>query len=160
MSLWRSATSRVRVGRDVKSGHGDLSALHEARRRDRVADGRVVFPYDEVRIDFVLRAAAYARRRRYGNDPSAARVAASKESYTAPRASSRGTLWPSRKGRPFLCTSHALATSGAKAGSCREMVGVRGFEPLNLCYTVKTHETRCNTGSGVKRGICAQCRLH
>ena len=42
---------------------------------DHVADGRVVFPYDEVRIDFVLRAAAYARRRRYGNDLSAARVA-------------------------------------------------------------------------------------
>lgn len=46
-----------RVGRDVKSVHGDLSALLKAGVLDRTEDGRVVFPYDEIHVDFVLRAA-------------------------------------------------------------------------------------------------------
>ena len=46
-----------RVGRDVKSVHGDLQALLKAGVIDRVDDGRVLFPYDEVHVDFVLRAA-------------------------------------------------------------------------------------------------------
>ena len=46
-----------RVGRDVKSPHGDIRALLQAGLLDRSADGRVVFPYDEVHVDFVLRAA-------------------------------------------------------------------------------------------------------
>jgi predicted transcriptional regulator len=46
-----------RVERDVKSVHGDIQALLKAGVLDRAADGRVVFPYDEVHVDFVLRAA-------------------------------------------------------------------------------------------------------
>ena len=46
-----------RVGRDVKSVHGDVQALLKAGVVDRVDDGRVLFPYDEVHVDFVLRAA-------------------------------------------------------------------------------------------------------
>lgn len=46
-----------RVGRDVKSVHGDVSALLKAGVLDRSEDGRVVFPYDELHVDFVLRVA-------------------------------------------------------------------------------------------------------
>jgi predicted transcriptional regulator len=46
-----------RVGRDVKSVHGDLQAFLKAGVIDRVDDGRILFPYDEVHVDFVLRAA-------------------------------------------------------------------------------------------------------
>jgi len=46
-----------RAGRDVKSVHGDVQALLKAGVLDRADDGRIVFPYDEVHVDFVLRAA-------------------------------------------------------------------------------------------------------
>jgi predicted transcriptional regulator len=46
-----------RVGRDVKSVYGDIQALLLAGVLDRSDDGRVMFPYDEVHVDFVLRAA-------------------------------------------------------------------------------------------------------
>ncbi len=46
-----------RVDRDVKSVHGDVQALLKAGVLERARDGRVVFPYDEVRVDFVVRAA-------------------------------------------------------------------------------------------------------
>jgi len=44
-----------RVGRDVKSVHGDVSALLKAGVLDRADDGRIEFPYDEIHVDFVLR---------------------------------------------------------------------------------------------------------
>jgi predicted transcriptional regulator len=46
-----------RVGRDVKSVHGDVQALLKAGVIERAEDGRIVFPYDEIHVDFVLRAA-------------------------------------------------------------------------------------------------------
>ena len=46
-----------RVGRDVKSVHGDVQVLLKSGVIDRTEDGRIVFPYDEVHVDFVLRAA-------------------------------------------------------------------------------------------------------
>jgi predicted transcriptional regulator len=46
-----------RVGRDVKTVHGDIQALLKAGVLDRTDDGRILFPYDEVHVDFVLRAA-------------------------------------------------------------------------------------------------------
>ena len=46
-----------RVERDVKSVHGDVQALLKAGVIDRAEDGRIVFPYDEVHVDFVLSAA-------------------------------------------------------------------------------------------------------
>ena len=46
-----------RVGRDVKAVHGDVHALLKAGILDRSKDGRVVFPYDAVHVDFIVRAA-------------------------------------------------------------------------------------------------------
>lgn len=46
-----------RVGRDVKAVHGDVHALLKAGVLDRGDDGRIVFPYDAVHVDFVLEAA-------------------------------------------------------------------------------------------------------
>ncbi len=46
-----------RVRRDVKSVHGDVSALLSAGVIERTEDGRIVFTYDEIHVDFVLRAA-------------------------------------------------------------------------------------------------------
>jgi predicted transcriptional regulator len=46
-----------RMGRDVKTVHGDIHALLAAGVVDRTEDGLVVFPYDTVHVDFVLRAA-------------------------------------------------------------------------------------------------------
>jgi predicted transcriptional regulator len=46
-----------RVDRDVKSVHGDVQALLKAGVIDRTKTGRIVFPYDEIHVDFVLRAA-------------------------------------------------------------------------------------------------------
>jgi predicted transcriptional regulator len=46
-----------RVGRDVKAVHGDVHALVAAGILDRTDRGRVVFPFDAIRVDFTLRAA-------------------------------------------------------------------------------------------------------
>ena len=46
-----------RMARDVKTVHGDVHALLSAGVLDRTEDGLVVFPYDAVHVDFVLRAA-------------------------------------------------------------------------------------------------------
>jgi predicted transcriptional regulator len=46
-----------RVERDVKSVHGDVQALLKSGVLDRADDGRIVFPYDEIHVDFVVRAA-------------------------------------------------------------------------------------------------------
>ena len=46
-----------RVGRDVKAVHSDITALLNAGVLDRVNDGRVVFPFDAVKVEFILQAA-------------------------------------------------------------------------------------------------------
>jgi len=46
-----------RVGRDVKAVHGDVRALLNAGLLDKTKDGKIVFPYDAIHIDFLLRAA-------------------------------------------------------------------------------------------------------
>ena len=46
-----------RVGRDVKSVHGDVQALLKAGVIERSENGGILFPYDEIHVDFVLRAA-------------------------------------------------------------------------------------------------------
>jgi predicted transcriptional regulator len=45
-----------RVERDVKAVHGDVTALLKAGILIRV-NGRVVFPFDAVKVEFLLRAA-------------------------------------------------------------------------------------------------------
>ncbi len=46
-----------RVGRDVKAVHGDVTALLKAGVLERAESGGVVFPYDSVKVEFLLRAA-------------------------------------------------------------------------------------------------------
>jgi predicted transcriptional regulator len=45
------------LGRDVKGVHGDVHALLEAGVLDRTKEGRILFPYDAVHVDFELEAA-------------------------------------------------------------------------------------------------------
>lgn len=47
-----------RVGRDVKGVHTDVHALLAAGVLEKEEDGRIVFPYDAVHVDFLMRAAA------------------------------------------------------------------------------------------------------
>ena len=46
-----------RVKRDVKAVHGDVTALLNAGILSRTDDGMVVFPYDAIHVDFMLKAA-------------------------------------------------------------------------------------------------------
>lgn len=46
-----------RVERDVKAVHSDITALLNAGVLDREEDGRVVFPFDAVKVEFLLQAA-------------------------------------------------------------------------------------------------------
>jgi predicted transcriptional regulator len=46
-----------RVERDVKAVHGDVTALLNAGILDRTDEGRIVFPYDAVKVEFLLHAA-------------------------------------------------------------------------------------------------------
>ncbi|MCP3957912.1 MAG: DNA-binding protein [bacterium] len=46
-----------RVGRDVKAVHGDVTALLEAGILDRPENGGIEFPFDTVKVEFLLRAA-------------------------------------------------------------------------------------------------------
>ena len=46
-----------RVERDVKAVHGDVTALLKAGVLDRAAGGGIIFPYEAVKVEFLLRAA-------------------------------------------------------------------------------------------------------
>jgi predicted transcriptional regulator len=46
-----------RVGRDVQAVHTDITALLNAGVLDRGKDGRVIFPFDSVKVEFLLHAA-------------------------------------------------------------------------------------------------------
>jgi predicted transcriptional regulator len=46
-----------RVGRDVKAVHGDVTALLAAGILDRTESGAIVFPFDAVKVEFLLQAA-------------------------------------------------------------------------------------------------------
>lgn len=46
-----------RVNRDVKAVHGDVTALLNAGVLERAEGGGIVFPYDAVKIEFLLQAA-------------------------------------------------------------------------------------------------------
>ena len=53
-----------RVGRDVKAVHGDIVALLDAGVLSRAAEGGVVFPFDAVKVEFMLEAALVVRAAR------------------------------------------------------------------------------------------------
>lgn len=46
-----------RVERDVKAVHGDIHALLDAGLLQKTAEGRIVFPYDAVHVNFMIKAA-------------------------------------------------------------------------------------------------------
>ena len=46
-----------RVGRDVKAVHGDMTALLNAGVLERAKKGGVVFPFEAVKVEFMLLAA-------------------------------------------------------------------------------------------------------
>lgn len=46
-----------RVGRDVKAVHGDVSALLDAGVLSRSPEGGVEFPFDAIKVEFMLQAA-------------------------------------------------------------------------------------------------------
>lgn len=46
-----------RLGRDVKAVHGDVVALLNAGLLQRTEDGKIVFPYESVKVEFLLQAA-------------------------------------------------------------------------------------------------------
>jgi predicted transcriptional regulator len=46
-----------RVDRDVKGVHGDVHALLNAGILQKTDDGLIIFPFDAVRVDFMLHAA-------------------------------------------------------------------------------------------------------
>ncbi|MCO5245786.1 MAG: DNA-binding protein [Anaerolineae bacterium] len=48
-----------RVGRDVKAVHGDVTALLNAGLLERTVDGRVEFPFEAVKVEFMLQAAQH-----------------------------------------------------------------------------------------------------
>lgn len=46
-----------RAGRDVKAVHGDITALLNAGVIKRNDDGKIVFPFEAVKVEFLLQAA-------------------------------------------------------------------------------------------------------
>lgn len=46
-----------RVNRDVKAVHTDLTALRKAGIIDRTESGQVEFPYEAIKVEFLLQAA-------------------------------------------------------------------------------------------------------
>ena len=53
----RSVTAEVPTGRDPNEVQDDLSALATVGILDNADDGWFVFPYDEIHVDFFLKAA-------------------------------------------------------------------------------------------------------
>ena len=52
--VWRTGR---RVHRDVKPVHADVQTLVRAGVLDKTEQGRAVFPYDTIHVDFTLKAA-------------------------------------------------------------------------------------------------------
>ena len=46
-----------RVGRDVKAVHGDVTALLDAGVLTKAHEGGIEFPFDAVKVEFMLEAA-------------------------------------------------------------------------------------------------------
>ncbi len=46
-----------RVGRDVKAAHSDITALLAAGVLDRAEGGGIVFPFETIKVEFMLQAA-------------------------------------------------------------------------------------------------------
>lgn len=46
-----------KMERDVKAVHNDVTVLLKAGILQKTTDGRIVFPYDAIHVDFLLKAA-------------------------------------------------------------------------------------------------------
>jgi predicted transcriptional regulator len=46
-----------RAGRDVKAVHGDVTALLDAGILNRTPEGKIEFPFDAIKVEFMLQAA-------------------------------------------------------------------------------------------------------
>ena len=46
-----------RAGRDVRAVHSDVQVLLRAGVLEKTADGGVIFPYDAIHVDFLLKVA-------------------------------------------------------------------------------------------------------
>lgn len=46
-----------RIGRDVKAVHSDVHVLMNTGLLQKTDNGRILFPFDAVRVDFMLKAA-------------------------------------------------------------------------------------------------------
>lgn len=46
-----------RVGRNVKAVHRDIHALLNTGLLNKTEDGKIVFPYDAIHVDFPIKAA-------------------------------------------------------------------------------------------------------
>jgi len=46
-----------RIGRDVKAVHRDVTALLNAGVLDHTEEGKIVFPFEAVKVEFLLKAA-------------------------------------------------------------------------------------------------------
>ena len=46
-----------RAGRDVKAVHTDIQTLLKAGILERTTEGKIVFPFDAVHVDFMLNVA-------------------------------------------------------------------------------------------------------
>jgi hypothetical protein len=55
--LFPSAKRHAAWSGDVKAVHSDITALLKAGLLDRVEDGRVLFPFEAVKVEFLLHAA-------------------------------------------------------------------------------------------------------
>ena len=47
----------LRLDRDLLEVHGDIEALLAAGIVERCSDGRIQFPYDAIKVEFLLKAA-------------------------------------------------------------------------------------------------------
>lgn len=61
-ALWGAGPVSMRkaarlIGKDIKTVHGDITALSKAGILDQAADGGIEFPYEAVKIEFMLKAA-------------------------------------------------------------------------------------------------------
>ena len=109
-----------RVGRDVKTVHGDVHALLKAGVIDRSEDGRVVFPYDAVHVDFVLRAARH---------PAATGQHANQQTPHDRACGARGQRRVSRRDATRPAANAIIsAVSGRSSTSCD-----RAFAPASAC---------------------------
>ena len=60
VDVWKTGKAQKaarRVGRDIKAVHSDLTALRKAGVVDRAESGRVEFPYETIKVEFMLSAA-------------------------------------------------------------------------------------------------------